>query len=140
MTEDQWYAPALELSGDDRLARRAARGAVEAEAKGMSPAEASDVMAAIVHGREVRIGKHVAERLLRDASAHSLALAVAALLIVLAAESTGASRGVALTAILALVGIAEGVRGWSTPFRLAIPAIGLNLIALYLAFRPQIGG
>jgi alpha-beta hydrolase superfamily lysophospholipase len=67
----------------------------------MSPAEAWDVLAGIAHGKAVRIGKPLAERLLRDPSVHLVALAVTAILKLLAAHSSGSAGGTLIAAVLA---------------------------------------
>ncbi len=67
----------------------------------MSPAEAWDVLAGIAHGKAVRIGKPLAEPLLRDPSVHLVALAVTAILKLFAAHSSGSAGGTLIAAVLA---------------------------------------
>jgi hypothetical protein len=136
MGEDQFYPWLLDLSGDPERARVAALRAAEARAKGMSHAEAADVALAALRGDVTgRAGRALGDRLLRDAGAHALAAGALALLFLLAAHG---GRGTVAATLLALVGIAEGIRGWSSPFRLALPGIVLCAAALVLAFQPAV--
>jgi len=139
MDEEQYYAWALGLSGDQERARRAAKRAALAEARGMSPAEAADVAMSTLRGEDrVRVGPPLALRLVRDAGVHSVVCAVLVGGLALGYRwDLNFAIAARFTGFLFVIGLVQAIRGWDSPFRLALPGIVLNLAAVVLWVQPR---
>jgi hypothetical protein len=138
----EWFHWGTSMGWDTDKALRCAQVASEAQRKGMTHAEAADAALATAQGRKAKVGKPWLDRLVRDASFHSVlfgALAVAYVVgfrRVLPQIGIMSLGGLLATVGFPLVGLMKAVQGWGRGFRLHWLGVALSLAALILLLSP----